>query len=666
MNEANARSSASTAEGCAASASGIFVPERLRARDQFVVYRLEERDSKETKVPYSARGGGKASTTRASTWASHQTAAAYAEQQGWVDGLGFVFSPHDSLAGVDLDHCRDPEAGAIDEWALRIIKFFDSYAEVSPSGTGVHLLVGGVLPAGGRKHDRIEIYDRSRFFTLTGNHLDGTPWTVEDRQEQLDELYGLLGGAHEDRSLDQSFRSAAAPVRVFERLQVALASKNGHKLRALLDGDDGAYGDDASDADMAACCILAWYLDHDVGAVDQIIRTSARYRAKWDEPHYSGGETYGAHTIREATRFVGADCYGADRRHFEERRSEPPTPANANALRSSSLHADSIAEWLGSEDSPLDVVIGDAGEGAVLPIDGKGFIAGPTGVGKTNLLLRLGRSLAEGTDFLRLPIPVRRRVLHLAVEGSRRGMRRRLKKIWADAPADARDRYFLALVQLNLAEDGEQLDALVERCQPEVLIIDPLRNAHPWDENRSDETSRLTALLDGIISRHRCALICAHHDRKRDPRALRDSSIDRVRGSTALTGWLSFCLSVERHPKLPDVLNTEWTKVRDAEEALPLLQLELKRSTLSFDVEARSEEVDIPDIILTIVYHAGEIRRPDLTAGGTEQTGKGQRVVEDNIRALERDGKLIKFRKPDDRADWFRLGESLGTVDGED
>ena len=56
----------------------------------WVVWRLEERDGKATKVPWRADGFGRASSTDRSTWASFETAVAAVEGLG-VDGVGFVF-----------------------------------------------------------------------------------------------------------------------------------------------------------------------------------------------------------------------------------------------------------------------------------------------------------------------------------------------------------------------------------------------------------------------------------------------------------------------------------------------------------------------------------------------------------------------------------------------
>ena len=85
--------------------------------------------------------------------------------------------------------------------------------------------------------------------------------------------------------------------------------------------------------------------------------------------------------------------------------SRYPQPDRAEAPAPSLYQPDSLDTLLNQADDPLDSAIGDGGEGAVLTSDGKGFVAGPTGVGKTNLLLRLSRCLCEGVPFLGLPVP---------------------------------------------------------------------------------------------------------------------------------------------------------------------------------------------------------------------------------------------------------------------
>jgi putative DNA primase/helicase len=144
------------------------IPEELRQRSQWLVWKREDRDGKLTKVPYIAGGVGKASSTDSLTWRSFEEAV-QALETGRYSGVGFVFSSGDPFAGIDLDKCRNPETGEIEEWAEKIVAAFGGYAEASPSGTGVHIIVRGKAP--NKKRGRVEAYSSERFFTVTGGVL---------------------------------------------------------------------------------------------------------------------------------------------------------------------------------------------------------------------------------------------------------------------------------------------------------------------------------------------------------------------------------------------------------------------------------------------------------------------------------------------------------------
>ncbi len=136
------------------------VPEELRGRPQWVVHK--------EKVPYIAGGLGKASSTDLMTWRTFEEAVR-ALETGEYDGVGFVFSSGDPFVGIDLDKCRDPETGELEDWAAKIVKDLGGYAEASFSGTGVHIFVKGKTP--NRRRGRIEVYSSERFFTVTGRVL---------------------------------------------------------------------------------------------------------------------------------------------------------------------------------------------------------------------------------------------------------------------------------------------------------------------------------------------------------------------------------------------------------------------------------------------------------------------------------------------------------------
>jgi hypothetical protein len=162
----------------------LGIPRALRALPRWVIWRAEVRDGRVTKVPYMAtRPTAHAAVNDPSTWGCFADAVA-AVHAGYGTGIGIVLG--DELVGVDLDHVRDAHTGLVnDEFMFFIVKALNSYTEVSPSGTGLHVLARGSLPPGGRRRGAVEMYDAGRFFTVTGRHVPGTPWTLEERTAAL-------------------------------------------------------------------------------------------------------------------------------------------------------------------------------------------------------------------------------------------------------------------------------------------------------------------------------------------------------------------------------------------------------------------------------------------------------------------------------------------------
>jgi putative DNA primase/helicase len=147
------------------------IPAELKAIDQWVIWRYFWQKGKWDKPPLQSHTGNLASTTSPQTWSTFE-AAIDTYNSGSMDGIGFVFAKKNRLVGIDLDHCRNSETGIIDAWALEIIRTIWSYTELSPSGTGIHIIGGGTLPGPGKKTPQIEMYDTGRYFTITGHHLE--------------------------------------------------------------------------------------------------------------------------------------------------------------------------------------------------------------------------------------------------------------------------------------------------------------------------------------------------------------------------------------------------------------------------------------------------------------------------------------------------------------
>lgn len=85
-------------------------------------------------------------------WVDHDTV------REWIDtlpGYGPALNirdrdefPDENLLLIDFDDVRDPETGRVHPAVREFVERAGSYADVSTSGTGIHILLRGALPDG--------------------------------------------------------------------------------------------------------------------------------------------------------------------------------------------------------------------------------------------------------------------------------------------------------------------------------------------------------------------------------------------------------------------------------------------------------------------------------------------------------------------------------------
>lgn len=216
------------------------IPKQMQPYRQWILWRSEERSGKPTKVPYAV-DGRLASVTDPATWSDFTTAVERYTAGGYT-GVGFVFTDDDPFVGIDLDGCRGSD-GKVSDWAREIILGLNTYAEVSPSETGVKLFVQGVWHQTGKKHEftgkdrptektpAIEIYGRGRYFAMTGVMLKG-PAEPQERQDEINALYEQFWAVKREIPFQQDFYSTTAVVerarRYISTMPVAVSGQNGH------------------------------------------------------------------------------------------------------------------------------------------------------------------------------------------------------------------------------------------------------------------------------------------------------------------------------------------------------------------------------------------------------------------------------------------------------
>jgi putative DNA primase/helicase len=265
------------------------LPPNLPTGRRYVGWHLETRGKVPCVPTCCAR---RASVTDPATWDTFDTARdAYFD--GKCTGIGLMLTG--DVIALDLDHCLELSTHPLTLEATALLAAVPSYTEVSPSNSGIHVLLRGALPPGRRRRTGFECYDRDRFVTLTGWHVVGTPTAIVDHHDTLTALY--------PQWFPTSPRPAPALATVpltdtdAALLEKAHHCRNGATFAALWSGDTTGYPSH-SEADAALCRQLAFWTQRDPIRIDHLFRQSGLYRSKWDNTR--GLDTYGARTIAHA------------------------------------------------------------------------------------------------------------------------------------------------------------------------------------------------------------------------------------------------------------------------------------------------------------------------------------------------------------------------------
>lgn len=276
------------------------IPYELKELDHWCCFKIEKVDNgRFTKRPYNPNTNEMAKSNDETTWVSFEDATS---QSLNYDGIGFFFKA--PYVGIDLDKVGNEieeylEQPDTDNIIGEFINVLETYAEISPSGTGIHLITKGELPPRGRRRGNVEIYDTGRFFTMTGKHIGGYNGISEDEYGQLNFLHNKYIANHEKeiKKINTS-TGFGNDLSVDKIIDIAKKSKNRLRFTTLYEGDWTQLYDSQSEADMALANDLAFWTARDPQKMDEIFRKSNLYRDKWDEQR--GDYTYGDMTITRA------------------------------------------------------------------------------------------------------------------------------------------------------------------------------------------------------------------------------------------------------------------------------------------------------------------------------------------------------------------------------
>ena len=215
--------------------SSISAPDEMRNLPGWLVWRFEyhEGEEKPRKIPYYTAGNkrhGKQGSTQDLQQLTTFDAARTAAARRGFDGVGFVPLPEWNICALDFDHCVTN--GKVHPDLEAIVT--GTYAEYSPSGTGVRAFVKGQYgnsKARGEPYG-FEVFSSKGFVTVTGNRLDIVDiMGNENTIAQLDGPVRALCAKRFTRDIPETGVSAGEPL--------GLTSQQIDKCLSVIDADSG-------------------------------------------------------------------------------------------------------------------------------------------------------------------------------------------------------------------------------------------------------------------------------------------------------------------------------------------------------------------------------------------------------------------------------------------
>jgi hypothetical protein len=226
---------------------------------RWVEWRAETRDGKTTKVPL-----GKSDTP--STWHTYDALPQ-------KEMIGLMFGLHKKLLGIDIDKCLidGKLEGKNSVEIATLLAEANTYCEVSPSGTGLHLFlqITEPLELKANRKDGYECYTTGRYFTVTqnpfGDEKEVRTVTIEEAEKMLSIIGYPWKKVEAKAPLVQNFVASTDDE---ELIKIMFKGKTGTKIKMICNtvANEGV---DMSVMDMQLLAHLAFYTQ---GNADQMER----------------------------------------------------------------------------------------------------------------------------------------------------------------------------------------------------------------------------------------------------------------------------------------------------------------------------------------------------------------------------------------------------------
>ncbi|OGZ65187.1 MAG: hypothetical protein A3C50_03000 [Candidatus Staskawiczbacteria bacterium RIFCSPHIGHO2_02_FULL_43_16] len=484
---------------------GLSAPDEKR----WVNWRYELVKGKWSKVPYQTNGK-KALTTVPATWNTLDMVMA---AENHFNGIGIVFN--ETLLGIDIDHCIENNqiAHPEKEKILEFINRADTYCEISPSGTGLHIFLPIIAPIElvKKKHAPYEIYTWGRYFTITGIPF-GTikPIRAPITPDEAISLISILGypWAKETRPNNQNidnYQKSSISLSDEVLRQKMFASQHGAKIQALYNGDTSDFGGDESVAEASLCSHLAFWTGKDAARIESLWLAS---------PLGSREKTQKRKDYREKTIDFAI-----------KNQTETYKPSLSEDSQDSAPYFEfmSDTDLLAMNIPPITWHIESLFEKSTL-----NMIAAPSHQYKSMLVLRMALSVAHGFPLFNHFETLKSNVLIVSEEDGMPLLKHRYEMLLQDGEKPG-GIYFIIQSGKKINEKwAEEILKYTTANNIQFVILDSLRALHTKKENDSDE---MQSVMDVLLSLARKGLtvLFVHHNGKGQK-----EGIDGARGSSGI------------------------------------------------------------------------------------------------------------------------------------
>lgn len=267
------------------------------------------------KMPYTPATLRPAKAGQPDTWGTLSEAIRNVKA-GKAKGIGYQFDGS-GLWGVDLDHAIDPNTKEIYPWARGIIAKLNTYTEISPSGTGFHMIARADSFVA-EQHKKavhgtdgiVEVYGADRYFTVTGNIFDGRD-TINERTEALFSVYNTFLAEAEPPAPKAKERPSAigTPEKYLKNML-----KDAY-CQQLWNGERPNKNE--SKDDFALMCKLLYWTNRDTEKARELFLSSPHVQSK-DEKHTKklhrgGASPYLPRLIEDANHTLTSTAASDDR-----------------------------------------------------------------------------------------------------------------------------------------------------------------------------------------------------------------------------------------------------------------------------------------------------------------------------------------------------------------